>query len=482
MANYQQNQNSGQDRERESVPDLKLSAEQLHQISEMTKRDDFLAFDDGEIEMILDLCPQCYLADFRRFIYRASGLGLNPLHNEIHMEYKWSRGKAKATFVVHIDGFRKMADRTGLRAGFSQKPGVDERGEYVETTIWRKDCQQPFIARVYFHEFMQAGEYSLYKTKPYHMVAKCGEAFGYKQAFPVSGMSTEDEIDAWPTDQGPRLDRDVAIQPTPTPTSNGTSDAYAVVEKSDKQDAPAAVSTPAPVPPPAPAAPPVQAPTPAPLPVHQQIAARLKALGVTKPEMTDWTNFYFRYPDRKLLADDYVEAFGKAEDWIKEHGIEKFRAGIVESRDAHAVKGTADAAPVPVPAPVEDTVVMAASKQVEAKFPRWSPELTRVAALWCADQVKDAGTLEAFLLTAGLTSTTPPGKIESLLAISRHMAMSSGLAILEYSKASQLPLSQIEAELGAKVGQPIRFAVDLPQNAVTDAFAAMQEALKAKAK
>ena len=58
---YQQNQRTNEPQQvREQVPDLKLTTEQLAELSAMTKRDGFLFFDEQEIAMILDLSPRCY--------------------------------------------------------------------------------------------------------------------------------------------------------------------------------------------------------------------------------------------------------------------------------------------------------------------------------------------------------------------------------------------------------------------------------------
>ncbi len=223
-------------------------------------------------------------------------------------------------------------------------------------------------------------------------------------------------------------------------------------------------------------------PTPPPQPLHKVIAERLKAMGVTKPEMTAWTNFYFNFPPGKLTQDQYIEAFTKAEDWIKANGIEKFRTGLEESKQAHTAKPPTQAPEQPqaVTDPfTADPAVQEAMKQIGKKWPAWSPELTRVASLWCADQVKDAAALDAFLISCGIGAVTPPGKIESLLAISRHMALSSGAAIMAYSKQSGNPLGMLESELSSAVGQPIRFAMELPANAVFEAFQKIIEQAKA---
>lgn len=211
-------------------------------------------------------------------------------------------------------------------------------------------------------------------------------------------------------------------------------------------------------------------------PPHKAISERLKALGVTKPEMTAWTNFYFNFPDGKLTPDQYLTAFSAAEEWIKADSLASFRANLEKSKQAQPSDPTTQPSGDPF---TEDPAVQEAMKQIGKKWPSWSPELSRVASLWCADQVKDAAALDAFLISCGIAAVTPPGKIESLLAISRHMALSSGAAIMAYSKQSGNPLGMLEADLSAKLGQPIRFAMELPLNAVSEAFEKINAEMKA---
>ena len=165
------------------VPVLTISAEQMAELLKVSNG----AFQDFEIEMIADSNRACYYPDFRRFIYRSAKLGLDPLANEIHLEYRVGReGKPQAQLFVHIDGYRRKAVETGQRGGSSQVLGEDSHGKYVETTLWRKDTEQPFVSRVYFDEFLTPGQ-MLHNKMQYHMVAKCGSANAYREAFPFGG-------------------------------------------------------------------------------------------------------------------------------------------------------------------------------------------------------------------------------------------------------------------------------------------------------
>lgn len=279
-------------------------------------------------------------------------------------------------------------------------------------------------------------------------------------------------------------DVNAAVQEYAAITGNQPKNYPAILYAMPAEPAPVSIETPAPAPetptaPPAPegdyvvaekAAAPATAPAAPPVPAkadppHKAVAERLKTLGVKKHEMTAWTNIYFKFPAGKLTPEQYLEAFTEAEKYIAARSLSAFCAYVIEKTPAPAQQAVTD--------PATDPATQDAMAQIQKKWPAWSPELTRIASLWCVDQVKDAAALDAFLISCGIAAVTPPGKIESLLAISRHMALSSGSAIMNYSKQSGNPLGMLESDLSAAVGKSIRFAVDLPANAVFNAFTAI---------
>lgn len=473
MAAYQKNYQ--EQAERVAVPVLKLTSEDIAGLAASTQREGFLPFDEGEIAMIADLCPNALLPDVKRFIYRASGLQLNPLYNEIHMEYKYSKGQPKATFVIHIDGYRKIANASGQFGGFKQVTGDDIQGKYIDTTIWRKDAPHPFEARVYFAEW----EGDLYQKKPYHMVAKCGAAFCYKIAFPVSGLTSEDENDAW-SDPGRGAEPEQQRQ---------AASAYTVTEmKLTTPEQAGGRVPPVPMPPPPPVQPTPQptatAEPPRPVPgtpplidveaekqalkaEWKDIAGRLTAIGVTKADFDFYyAGYYMQRGIEKPTPLQTVEALRNAEAWIKENGSDEFFAKVrpePNSADAWAA----------------DPAVKAALADVRATFPAWSPGLCKVAALWCSDQLREANQLDAFLINSGLNAQTAPGKLEAFLAITRHMVVSAGPSVVKYAEVNDVPFSALEFDLSKIVAMDIRFSPDVPRNAVTQAFQSLAQRGKA---
>ncbi len=274
----------------------------------------------------------------------------------------------------------------------------------------------------------------------------------------------------------PAPQAEATTPPTATPP---TGKAYQVGEK----PAPAATT-----PPPACVTPATGKP-PAEKKPQTVIAERLQAAGVTQAELSKVVRVAFGVlPEGQRYAQkQYVDAFTEAEKVIAEIGLEKFRAGLANATEkaTPAPEAMPTAAPTASTAPAGESVVFStdaavveARKQVTAKWPMWSVELVNVASLWCADQVKDVGQLDAFLISAEVTQTTPPGRIEALLAITRHLSIGSLVNLIDYLKKTKKPVSMVEEELGAAVGKSIRFALDLPGDAVAMALGKMMDAAK----
>jgi len=237
-----------------------------------------------------------------------------------------------------------------------------------------------------------------------------------------------------------------------TQTQTPTPEKYVVAEKPPEKQPETA--------PPAPEPAPVQRQVKKDPPPSKAVADRLKAKGMTVDDLKTCARFYFNPPlTGTPTQDQYVEAFNAAEKYLETHTLDQLRAELAKKAGpaSNASNGT-----------------LTPAQQISARWPSWSPELTRVGALWCRDHVKDAGALEAFLIAAGINATTPPGKIEAFLAISRHLAISSAPALIEYAKKANDPLSLIEEQLSKIVGQPIRFADNLGDS-VGNAFTQLRQ-------
>lgn len=257
-----------------------------------------LPFTPDEVRMIWDSTPAITApADFERFLYACSRQGLNPMLNEVHMEYrndKKSPRGVKMAIVTHVDAYRRKG--FGLVEGNKQTHGVDpDLGFWVETEIWLKGHARPFTARAHYNEYVQGygkgNEFSpseMWK-KAYIMVGKCSESLAFRKAGVLVGTLSEDElafegapIDIVPITNGKAQTQFTVAElpkqaaPTPTPQSP------APVPMA--QSAPLAAPTPtlAPAPAPVVATPPV-APAPAPNPFAMPATTPVAAPRQTAP-------------------------------------------------------------------------------------------------------------------------------------------------------------------------------------------------------
>ena len=135
--------------------------------------------------------------------------GLDPFSRQI---YAINR-KGKWTFQISIDGFRSIADRTGLYAGSDDPVFNGNLNRYqmsssghkepitATVTVWKLVNGQrcPFTATASWDEYAvyysgNLGE--LWKKMPFLMLSKCAESLALRKAFPVqlAGLYTKDEM------------------------------------------------------------------------------------------------------------------------------------------------------------------------------------------------------------------------------------------------------------------------------------------------
>lgn len=126
---------------------------------------------------------------------------LNPLTKQIHFvkrkqwdpearDYKWVW-----SFQVGIDGFRSIAERTGLYDG-QDEPEFTEGKEgptLCKVRVYRKGIARPFVGFAYFDEYAQTFKdrqtsqvrlNDMWAKGKHFMLAKCAEAAALRKAFP----------------------------------------------------------------------------------------------------------------------------------------------------------------------------------------------------------------------------------------------------------------------------------------------------------
>lgn len=150
------------------------------------------------------------------FLQQCQRTGLDPFSKQIYAIKRWDSEQRREVMAVQvgIDGFRLIAQRTGLYAG--QTPAewcgldgvwrdvwlADEAPRAARVGVLRKDFAQPIYSVATLAEFGQTkkdgGFTKFWKQMPAVMLAKCAESGALRKSFPLelSGLYTPEESDA----------------------------------------------------------------------------------------------------------------------------------------------------------------------------------------------------------------------------------------------------------------------------------------------
>lgn len=171
-----------------------------------------IEFTSDQIGLIRSqIAPKATPDELKLFLYQAQRTGLDPLARQIyaiHRNQKDQQGNwtAKMTIQTSIDGFRVIAERSGVYAGQSE-PVFDETNGVLKSckvAVFKFDPRgaryEAAVGVAYWNEYVQTNQngqaQGLWAKMPHTMLSKVAEALALRKAFPqdLSGLYTNDEM------------------------------------------------------------------------------------------------------------------------------------------------------------------------------------------------------------------------------------------------------------------------------------------------
>jgi phage recombination protein Bet len=132
------------------------------------------------------------------FVGQCKRTGLDPFSRQIH----FVKRSGKMTIQTGIDGYRLIADRTGLYAG-NDDPIFDDEAKprRATVTVWKlvQGVRCPFTSTARWEQYYPGETQGfMWKKMPHLMLGKCAEALALRKAFPheLSGIYTTDEMES----------------------------------------------------------------------------------------------------------------------------------------------------------------------------------------------------------------------------------------------------------------------------------------------
>lgn len=181
----------------------------LKKVNEADNAPATLSFSQDQIDLMKRTVAEGATNDeLALFLHQAKRTALDPLARQIYCVKR----QGKMTIQTSIDGFRVVAERTGIYAGqdapqhFYGKEPKKVGDKFVPyksiVNVYKFNARtgERYLAAVgeaFWDEFKpQGGQDFMWKKMPHVMLSKCAEAQALRKAFPqdLSGLYTDDEM------------------------------------------------------------------------------------------------------------------------------------------------------------------------------------------------------------------------------------------------------------------------------------------------
>lgn len=166
-----------------------------------------LQFTPEQSQIIRDMCANgATESEFTFLMEIAKARGMNPLLKQIYFVKRWDSSKKREVWSaqVGIDGFRSIAERTGLYDGQDEPEygPLNNSGfpQWAKVKVYKKGVSRPFVGTAYWAEFVQLNKEGnptkFWIDMPMNQLAKCAESLALRKGFPeeLGGLHTPDEM------------------------------------------------------------------------------------------------------------------------------------------------------------------------------------------------------------------------------------------------------------------------------------------------
>jgi len=155
---------------------------------------DIKSLSDDEKVLLRSVAKDATQTEMMMFLHYCNKLQLDPFRKQI---YFIKYGSAVPAIVVGIEGFRSIAQRSGLLSGIQRGSLKDKDGNLVGAwaEVYRKDWQKPARSEVELKEY-NTGK-SMWAKMPSVMIQKVAEVAALRMAFAddMTGAYSHEEMD-----------------------------------------------------------------------------------------------------------------------------------------------------------------------------------------------------------------------------------------------------------------------------------------------